>query len=250
MCVIMTAELERPTREEMEQAAEKNPDGAGLAWIEDGTVRFEKVGAEPSEIDRIITLAEKAPLPFVVHFRITSSGPTAPELSHPFPLRRKNPLAVNGSSGQGVLFHNGTWPDWRPYLLSTAASTGVAVGGGPMSDTRTMAYLATVLGKGILETIPENNRIVVLTPKGLRRYGKGWSEYAEGLFVSNTLWVPKTREVQPSLGWQGPKPQVITGPTVATDDRKTTMVKGIPRLVKDAGKNKGKGKKHQERWVG
>lgn len=250
MCVILSAEKERPTRAEMEQAAAKNPDGAGIAWIENGTVRFKKVG--PGHDAEIMDLAETVPMPYVAHFRITSVGETRPELSHPFPLRHTQALATSGKATNGVLFQNGTWREWKQHLLAAAASTGEPVGDGPLSDTRAITYLATTLGLGILETIPDHNRIAVVTKNGVRRYGAGWSEYAPGLWVSNTLWVPRVAE-QAKPEWQGAKPQVISGPTKATDDddKRTTMIKGIPRLVKDA-KNKPKGatKGGQQRWIG
>lgn len=252
MCVILSAEKERPTRAEMEQAAAKNPDGAGIAWIENGTVRFKKVG--PGHDAEIMDLAETVPTPYVAHFRITSVGETRPELSHPFPLRHTQTLATSGKATNGVLFQNGTWREWKQHLLAAAASTGQPVGDGPLTDTRAITYLATTLGLGILETIPEHNRIAVVTKNGVRRYGAGWSEYAPGLWVSNTLWVPRVEQAAAKPEWQGAKPQVISGPTKVTDDdepRKTAMVKGIPRLVgKDGKPVKAKGKGGQERWVG
>lgn len=197
MCVIVAVNTgsERPSRSDLKLMQDENPHGAGIAWIERGFVRFEK----DVKADRIVDLAMKVPTPFVLHFRWRSSGKICGELCHPFPLRLENPLALKGKTKRGVVFHNGTWTDWRANTLAAACATGKPIGDGPMSDTRALAYLATVLGKGVLETMPPGQRIALVTPAGIVRFGP-WTELADGVHVSNTRWL---EESKPAAKHQG-----------------------------------------------
>lgn len=231
MCVIMTVEneRERPTQAELEAAADANPHGAGIAWVEKGAVKFRKVG--PVDIEQVIALALKVPTPFVVHFRITSSGETTAQLSHPFPLRLTEPLALAGRA-DAVLFHNGTWRDYKRYVLSAVASTGRSLGDGPMSDTRGIAYLATVGGRAVLATIPDENKLAVLSKDGkVTRHGNGWSEYAPGMWVSNTYWVPRP-EPKVELSKKAAKAPAAKA-TVVKKAMAKTFGKSWPRLDPD-----------------
>ncbi len=54
MCVIMVAETERPRRSELMAAWATNPHGAGVAWVENGAVRFEKVGEDAGDVQRVV----------------------------------------------------------------------------------------------------------------------------------------------------------------------------------------------------
>lgn len=237
MCVIMTAEKERPSRAELRAAATTNPHGAGLAWVEGGRVRFEKVGPDPKDIDRIIGLALKVPLPFVVHFRITSSGVTAAALSHPFPVRVKDATATSGTAGS-VLFHNGTWRGWERFVAETAkrmkSDLDLTV---PFSDSRAMAYLAAVLGRAVLDLVPQTQRVAVLTPASVTRQGDGWSEFAPGLWVSNRNWTSALHVAEEA-------PKVKSAPKPKSEGALPRDVElAGPRLVKAA-------KQGIVRWVG
>jgi len=240
MCVILAVEKEsnRPTRHELDLAWAANPHGAGIAWLEGDEVRFEKVGPSNVDVDRIIGLALSVPVPFIVHFRITSSGQTGAELSHPFPIRVKKPLTVSGS-GRAVLFHNGTWrEDWQRMMLQAAAATGQRLGNGPVSDTRAMAFLAAVLGRTVFDVLPPEQKLAVLSTAGVRRWGTGWIEHRKGLWMSNGHWLPKP-DPKPAgeftaavVAMMGPKPKAyLTHADIEAMQAKS----GTPRLVKKGG---------------
>lgn len=199
MCIILTCESVRPSEKALDLSWDENPHGAGIAWIENDDVRWRK-GLTLAEIKPLVATL---PLPFIVHFRWASVGPISPTLTHPFPLERENVLRKKGKTSRGVLFHNGTWSEWKPHLLACAASSGVPVGDGHMSDSRAMAYLATVLGTAILSTIP--GRIALLTPDGIKRFGP-WVKITDGLMASNDLLTKKA------------KPPTISGPSTNDDD--------------------------------
>jgi hypothetical protein len=215
MCVIITAESHRPSTRAIDLALAANPDGAGIAWIDNGKVRFLKgVGADV--VEEVCALAATVPVPFIVHFRITTVGETCDALCHPFPLSGGAMTRTKGVSKRGVLFHNGTWKDWRGSLLQAATASGMAIGDGPMSDSRAMAHLAIILGTSILGAI-EGQRIAVLTPRGIERFGDGWTEIITGVHASNMRWA-------------------VTRPTPPT----TTTTKAEPKPAKKkAAKNRG-----------
>jgi hypothetical protein len=202
MCVILTAEDRRPSTRAIDLARAANPDGAGIAWIERGKVRFVKgVGADV--VEEVCALAATVPVPFIVHFRIRTVGETCDALCHPFPLSGGAMTRTKGSSKRGVLFHNGTWQDWRGSLLQAATASGTAIGDGPMSDSRAMAHLAIILGTSILGAI-EGQRIAVLTPRGIERFGDGWTEIVAGVNASNMRWAV-TRPAAPAPAQKAPK---------------------------------------------
>jgi predicted glutamine amidotransferase len=71
MCVILVCPKNvRPDRATLESCHRANPHGAGVAWREDGEVRWSK-GLEPAELDRIV---RTLPGEIVIHFRLASVG--------------------------------------------------------------------------------------------------------------------------------------------------------------------------------
>lgn len=191
MCVILAADSRRPSTKALELALAANPHGAGIAWLDEGRVRFYK-GASPADVEHVMELAATVPLPYIVHFRIATVGEVCDELCHPFPMGGGSFTRTAGISKRGVLFHNGTWTTWRKSLLDAAAATGTRIGDGPMSDARAMAHLAVMLGPAILGAIEGNQRIALLTPKGIRTFGE-WTTIKDGLRASNMRWARETR---------------------------------------------------------
>lgn len=179
MCVILCATTTRLTDSMIERAAATNPDGNGIAWIADGAVEYRK----GLLLEEVQDLAAVLPRPYVFHARIASVGGVRPELCHPFPLdRRLNPNQLRGRSGKGVLFHNGHWSDWREALAPA--------GPGYWSDSRAMAELVARFGpEAIPAFVPDSQRVVLLTPRGIERFGQGWTETSRGVWASNTSWL-------------------------------------------------------------
>ncbi len=178
MCVILVSDTQRLTDRMLKDAVDANPDGNGFAWIDGKAVRFEK----GITLDRAGELAATVRLPYIFHARIATVGRAEPALCHPFPLdRRLNATQLVGRSTRGVLFHNGTWADWRRHVTPSAD--------GPWSDSRAMADMVAEFGADALDTtVGDSQRVVLLTPGGVRCYGAGWRETSAGIFASNTWW--------------------------------------------------------------
>jgi len=187
MCVILVADEVRPNEDMVDAAFECNKYGAGIAWRNDGKVYWKK----GLNLDEIQEEVKKAPLPFISHFRIPSVGGPSTTLCHPFPVDINTDLALTGSTKGSVLFHNGTWSDWKNFSMQTALkSPGVTtLPKGRWSDSRAMAWVTAIYGLGILEWIDEKS--VVFGPEGdIHMFGGPW-DVEEGIWVSNKGWKSK-----------------------------------------------------------
>jgi len=171
MCVIFCCEKESgfPTLETLKSAQDLNPDGAGLAWInKDKEVQFIK-GLNAKQIHNLIK-KKIVSLPCIIHFRIGTIGDNVKELTHPFPITLNASTKLSGI-GQDVLFHNGNWPDWNDRLLSSICKSDLEMPKGHWSDSRALAFLARRHGYNILNLISENNKIAIMTPEGITKFG-------------------------------------------------------------------------------
>ena len=180
MCIIGVCNESIPNLEQVQSCVSLNPHGVGLAWItRSGLVRWIKGLSSAREVYRI--LVDQGP-PIVFHARTASVGGVSNELCHPFPIEPGVPLTRTGTTGNGVLFHNGYWEGWQ-----TTCSILSAVNGWPkledqVSDTRYMAWLAVYGGQEVLELLGE--KVVVMTPSGITVFGQGWTE-DKGILWSN-----------------------------------------------------------------
>ncbi len=180
MCVIMCYEDELPKLAQLESAELLNSDGGGISWIEKDRVYWHK-GLTASEILDLIK-KRKIQLPVIVHFRIASIGGTTKELTHPFPITNGVPLNLKGYAKE-VLFHNGHWQEWRDMCIKTMIKHKLEFPRDVWSDSRGMAWLASIYGKGMLNLVT-NSKIAVMTTKGIERYGDDWKRL-KGTMCSN-----------------------------------------------------------------
>lgn len=163
-----------------------NDHGSGVAWREekDGKpgVRWKKGIQDP---DEVVALVEKLALPYVVHHRIASIGPKIPEMTHPFPCDKNASTDLEGWTNKAVLFHNGTWSEYRHKMYEAALLKGVKLPRGPFSDTRMMAWLFHLLGEGFLDDIGE--KVILFKPDDIEIFGhsRGWA-CIEGVWCSNS----------------------------------------------------------------
>lgn len=163
-----------------------NDHGSGVAWREakDGKpgVRWKKGIQNP---DEVVALVEKLALPYIVHHRIASIGPKIPEMTHPFPCTKDVSLDLEGWTNKAVLFHNGTWSEYRHKMYEAALLKGVKLPRGPFSDSRMMAWLYHLLGEGFLDDIGE--KVILFKPDDIEIFGhsRGWT-CVDGVWCSNS----------------------------------------------------------------
>lgn len=231
MCVIAVVEKDgkRPSKEHIDAFWEKNPEGAGIAWLDGKKVIFQK-GLTLGEIQDLV---KTAPKPFAAHFRISTCGGIYKRLTHPFIVSEESPLTLKGSSSDPVLFHNGIWPNWERRAVDICTYTGWKLPEGPWSDSRLMAWFASHVGLGIIDLIAEDKqRIVTLNPStGLIHMSGDWKELeSDGFWVSNELWQScmngrkkKSHKSDP-VGPAQPSSQTTSGSILnLADPRNTTM---------------------------
>lgn len=185
MCVIAVCQ-KQPTIKNLRAMWDANPQGAGVAWSDGKRVHYVK---GIMTFDALREIVGKMDGPFVVHTRISTVGGTREDLCHPFVVSAASPLTLKGKT-DAVLFHNGHWGDWAENLRLSTVSTGAKMPEGAFSDSRAMAVLCGRHGLNFARLIPDSQRVCVVTPDTITRYGKGWSD-VDGMSVSNTNWQPR-----------------------------------------------------------
>lgn len=78
-----------------------NPDGAGIAWRQDGILHFKKGLMTLAEVRRAINLIPDDS-PVLAHFRFATAGGVSREMTHPF-----TPSDTLTGSGEAVFMQNG-----------------------------------------------------------------------------------------------------------------------------------------------
>ena len=187
MCVILVCPDDiRPDRATLDACHRANPHGAGVAWREDGEVRWMK-GLEPDELEALIDGLSGE---IVIHFRIASVGEVTPRLCHPFPVTACATTRLSGHA-RAVLFHNGTWNDWRENLRRMPHHQRPD---GLLSDTRVAASLVDLCGMDVLDRLP--GRWVFYDRDFTELYGD-WREW-QGMRASNLYFLPLRDDSQSS----------------------------------------------------
>lgn len=187
MCVIFACQRTKPTADQISKGYDANSHGAGIAWLEgqpgERVVRWKK-GLSKEEVTK---LSDELSLPQILHFRIPSVGPDKPQFCHPFPITQNAELSLEGKTKGRVLFHNGTWGNWRPNVVDWGLKSGTPLPMGKWSDSRGLAFAAYCVGLGILEFIDE--RVAIMGPEGINVFNaNGWSKVADGFWASNMGW--------------------------------------------------------------
>lgn len=177
MCVIVICPKGlRPSIHTLKACAKTNPDGAGVAWRSNGEVKWAKGIFDPEQLKKLVDAVEGE---IVIHFRWASVGGKAGGLCHPFPIEADAVTALEGTANS-VLFHNGTWGQWRETLNELAPGLD-----GPVSDTRVAAIRVHYEGEEAL--VEMAGRWVVFGHKKTELCGDFQSR--KGLRYSNLNWV-------------------------------------------------------------
>lgn len=195
MCVIFVVENARPSPQMVYKAWQRNDHGGGVAWREDGKVYWKK-GLKLAEMHEA---CQQLPMPYVAHFRIASQGGVRPDLCHPFEISRSPSIALEGTTEDRVLFHNGDWDKWQDWALSTAYRTGEPIPAGKWSDSRAIAWIGSIYGPGFFEFLPE--KLAIMGPNSLEVFGRGWKDI-EGILCSNDFFLNHPQN-QGFGYWQG-----------------------------------------------
>ena len=198
MCVILIPTKRHPTPEELNEAQDSNPHGAGMAWKDkDGKLSYEKA-IDAKRIWEIIN-EEKPPIPYIVHFRIASIGEVCDKLTHPFPVNQSVSLKKQWQGKSQLLFHNGTWRDWKEAVMPFSGHKDFPKGNlSDWSDSRALAYLAYKTRRGFFNFIDE--KVAIMEKNGeVNLYGD-WKKH-DTLWCSNLSHVKRTYTTRYTAAW-------------------------------------------------
>ena len=186
MCVIIVPTEKHPTLDELEAAEVTNPHGGAIAWKhDDGLLRYIK-DIDAADISDIIN-CENPQFPYIIHFRITSSGTTRPELCHPFPINHSVTMKTKWKGKSSLLFHNGTCSDWETMIAAHAGARDFPKGH-IWSDSRALAWLAYKTRKKVFQFVHE--KIAILNLDGTVEYF-GRFDHEDSFIMSNTNHIKK-----------------------------------------------------------
>lgn len=164
---------------------EANPDGGGMAVRTKEGIRYKK-GLDLEEFKRAFKEFAKQGSEFVVHFRLATSGPKSPILTHPFVV---SPRLVRETEGTAklVLFHNGVVTDWKAIdlLYRSLFRTDMPA----LSDTEAVARVLSKLDWG--------DRI-----KFLKLLGGKWLLYGKNITVRIGKWEELDGNLLSNKNWQ------------------------------------------------
>jgi hypothetical protein len=194
MCVIFACETEFPNHELLKNAEMVNPHGAGCAWLNSETreINFVK-GIDADTINKMISKKE-IELPCIIHFRITSTGTTRPELTHPAVISKDSELVLSGKLPKGhagVLFLNGTVGNYKEIIKDVVMKSNSRMLKGEVNDTRVMAFASAIYGHEFLEYLDDSgsNKYAILDSNGITKYGN-WHDETNGIKASNLYHRP------------------------------------------------------------
>lgn len=203
MCVISLyceKSKDTPTLNDLKKMENVHTHGGGIAWIDNGFVNFRKgINLNSKEIMKLIKV-HKIKTPFVVHFRIKSSGSVCDKSNCNFKQNNKkhncschgfliDELGLNDQSGktkQSILFHNGTISedlldiDIKQVCLNKKIDLPSFV-----SDSHKIAFLVAHYGdRYIMDFVEKSEKFAILSPKELTFYN-GFQNDSNDNLVSN-----------------------------------------------------------------
>ena len=90
MCIVVykPKNIDMPSEEILRECFDRNPDGAGYMFPEDGKVIIKKGFMNFKAFYASVMMDYDKKLPFVLHFRIQTQGGVNQECTHPFPISK------------------------------------------------------------------------------------------------------------------------------------------------------------------
>lgn len=178
MCIIIYKPkgVAMPSEEIIETCFENNPDGAGISYsAKDGVVFLKGFMDYKSFRSTLDAIKDKTSRDIVMHFRITTSGGTRPDMCHPFNIGEQ----ISPHKSTCVLHHNGV-------LFSPMTKW--------YSDTAIFAHaLKKNFDKAIklfMDRYSMTNRFAIHSISGVLTLGKGWINADDGCMYSNDSYIP------------------------------------------------------------
>ena len=187
------------------------PDGAGFAYQRKGTLVWAKDTSEEMYKRALGVLFSEKPGWRVVHARLASRGAVVRENCHPF------------MTGHGALVHNGHLgeSEYQMLRLSLALAGALMEKDLPdivfnstvtTSDTAFAAYLVDLVGPRVLSLLATlMGKLALLPPTGEPIMAGPWVRLEEGVWATDSLYVPRASARRWSSWWsKPPEPMIFT----------------------------------------
>ena len=170
-----------------------NPHGAGVAWEQDGAIRFVK-GLSAKDIfqmqeDKVMSY------PYLMHYRWATHGARVKELTHPFVIGPRALMGELSGSANAVLIHNGTWDAYEKrageYINSGNYEMPLPMLN-KMSDTAVAAWLAA-FDPDVLDEVLWATAVAEIKGGKMEITTRGEWHDKDGNWYSNLNWVESKR---------------------------------------------------------
>lgn len=183
-----------PKTEYLINMFKNNPNGAGVAWACGGKISVIK--GLMTEAD-FLKACEKIPVDAValIHCRITTSGGTCKELTHPFRLcadikemRKTKAIYESGC----VVGHNGIFSEFKTKDLNNDTTQFIITYLNNLQSVAERGGVSILCEeyKPIINQLVNGSRLAILnTEGGCCIYGSGW-QTCEGVYYSNGNFKP------------------------------------------------------------
>jgi predicted glutamine amidotransferase len=186
MCTIAYAINRKVTPDEIRKMFTYNTHGAGYAIKRKNSVYYKKGFFDVNRfLDEVVNLDP----PYVLHFRVATSGGVTKELTHPFVVTLKNKNENEGYA-KSVLFQNGVTNFEELFFLLKALGVKLPEKINQVSDTlviaKTLALIQKLNGnyKNFLEGL--RSKFILFTNKKINVFGNFINK--NGVLFSNDYW--------------------------------------------------------------
>lgn len=168
MCVIaFSPEGKIPSTDLMTRCAQYNPYGAGVMWIEDNTVCYQKGILATEELLQVLQILKGAT--FAIHWRFTAGTSRMPELTHPFPVSQAASLQLQGKTAKALMY-SGVYPGWQKLLTHAEQEHNVIRPAGNWTVTRAIAWLTALYGDAWIN-LHTPGKVLLFTAHQASMYG-------------------------------------------------------------------------------
>ena len=219
MCVIAVSEAGQPvpSKDQLKLMWDKNPHGAGIVvdlgggqvYYRKGLMTIDQFNDALDEISHKHNLVDQA---CAFHFRIKTSGKTDGPTTHPFILspRYQDLRRLEYTGSTPVMMHNGViskFGGWLDKLSSDTQDFAATIGFSMLRKSKKGRKPSNSMLKAA-ESVVNSSRVVVFYGDNKPVKIGDWKE-AQGLCVSNTLWVPSTTTDSSQSTYKNPAPDTF-----------------------------------------
>lgn len=195
MCILIIkpSGVMTPNENTLKTCFERNPDGAGFSYNKGGKIILKKGFMTFESFKKAV---EKIPVnsSALIHCRITTSGGTKPELTHPYPLdndyknmmKTKNTLEPVYSNKVYAVAHNGVFSGLGHHKVVNDTCEFIANFLKPLQDVSSDILRDDL--DPVINRLVDTSRLAILDNFGnWKKYGNGWIE-VDGIYYSNTSY--------------------------------------------------------------